>query len=504
LARLKMVLFPPGLIDQVFIQIDMPQGTGLTQTQDVLSQVEKAILPLPPSELDAVISSVGMKGFEENVRVGTHYAQARVFFTPEEKRPRKTKAILAELRQKIAGVRGAEKIVFEEVHPGPPVGRAIQIRVRGKELETIGRIADRIKQELTGMDGVVDIRDSREGGKDQLRVVLDPKEAAFAGVDVARAAQNILYAVDGGDVSEIRRPEERDEIKIKVRLPPEQRARPDELLSLRVLNVQGRPVKLGEVANLKRVKGPPFLDRFNFKPMVTVTADVDLAKVTSREANAHIMEAFENIPEEYPGYDLIYGGEEEETRKSMESLLRAFLVAILLDFVILAAVFRSYIQPFIILLTIPIGLLGVVYALILHGKPASFMALLGVVAMTGVVVNNAIVLDNFINKRRAEGASAKEAAIDAGVVRLRPIWASSITTLLGLFPTAYGFGGYEPFVAPMALSLAWGLTIAMPMTVFLIPMVYVLADDAGAWWRRRTKPLVDGAKSFVKRVVNRS
>lgn len=495
--RLKLVLFPPGLIDQVFIKVDMPQGTGLTETQKALEKIERAVLTLPPEELDAVTATVGMKGFEENIRLGTYYAQARVFFTPEETRERKTKVLVEELRQKIGGLPEAQKVVFEELHPGPPVGRAIQIRVRGRELGVIGRIADEVKREMQSMDGVTDIEDSREGGKTQLRLRLNPADAAYADVSVAQVAQNVLFAVDGGEVSEIRRPDERDEIKIKVRLAPEQRAQPRELLSLDVLNARGRPVPLGAIAGIETAQGPPFLERYNFRPVVTLTADVDLAKTTSREANALLMRTFRDVSKQHPGYELIFGGEEEETQKSMRSLFRAFGIAVLLDFVILAAVFRSYLQPFIILLTIPIGMLGVVYALLLHGKPASFMALLGIVAMTGVIVNNAIVLVEFINKKREEGMDVKTAAVEAGLVRLRPIWASSITTLLGLFPSAYGFGGYEPFVAPMALSLAWGLTIAMPMTLFLIPTAYILADDVTKRLRRRTQPLKEAVAGRI-------
>lgn len=180
---------------------------------------------------------------------------------------------------------------------------------------------------------------------------------------------------------------------------------------------------------------------------------------------------------EHQGYDVVYGGEEEQTQKSMRSLFRGFFVAIFLDVIILASLFNSYFQPLIILLTIPIGLTGVAWALMLHGQPASFMALLGAVAMTGVVVNNAIVLVDFINKSRSEGHSMREAVIEAGATRLRPIFASSVTTLLGLFPTAYGIGGFEPFVAPMCLSLAWGLTLAMPMTLFVIPMATIVVED---------------------------
>jgi multidrug efflux pump subunit AcrB len=490
--RLKFILFPPGLIDQIFIKVDMPPGTNLAETQKAFVAVERAVLELPDSELESVRSTIGMKGFEQQVRLGTHYAQARVFFTPEESRPRNTRKIVEELRRRIGTPAGAEKVIFEELQPGPPVGSAVQVRVRGRDPKVLEAIAGDLKTALERIGGVIDIRDSQEGGKDQLRVLLNPREAAYAGLDVARVARDILFAVDGGAASIVRRPGDTEEIAIKVRLLPEQRSRPGELLGLDVLNRQGRPVPLSRVSDIQRVEGPPFLERYNFRPSVTVTADVDLSRITSREANSRLQAGFRDLPQKRPGYELIFGGEEEETQKSLASLFRAFVIAIFLNYVILAVIFRSYLQPFIIIfLTIPIGLLGVVYALLLHGQPTSFMALLGVVAMTGVILNNGIVLISFINNRRDEGKSARDAAVDAGVVRLRPIWASSITTLLGLFPTAYGFGGHEPFVAPMALALAWGLACAMPMTLLLIPTAYVMVDDASqrfrGVWRRAVR-----------------
>ncbi|MBI4425413.1 MAG: efflux RND transporter permease subunit [Elusimicrobia bacterium] len=481
-ARLKFVLFPPGLVDQFFVQLEMPPGTNLEESRRVLEKVEQAVLELPPSELEAVTGAVGLRGIEETQRLGTHYAQARVFLTPAETRGRTTDAIIEELRAKLGLPQGARRLTFTELQPGPPVGEAIVVRARGRDPEVNRRIAEELKAELATMPGVTDIADSGDEGKRQWRVLLDPREAAFAGLTAARAAEDLFWAVDGIKASEIHRPDE--DVDIRLRLRADQRSRKEELLALEVLNAQGRPVALNRVARIEEAAGPPVLTRYNFRPAVTVTADVDLKKTTSREANEAVRRKFADIPKRYPGYSLIFGGEEEETAKSMRSLLRAFGVAVLLDFVILAALFRSYIQPFIILLTIPIGLLGVAYALFVHGEPASFMALLGVVAMTGVVVNNAIVLVNFINEKRAKGLSAIEAASEAGADRLRPIWASSITTLLGLFPTAYGFGGFEPFVAPMALALAWGLTFAMPMTLFVIPAAYVLVDDWTATLKR--------------------
>jgi multidrug efflux pump subunit AcrB len=473
--RVKFVLFPPGLVDQFFIQVIMPAGTHLDETARALEQAERVVLALPPDELEAATSIVGAKGIEDDRRVGTHYGQVRVYLTPEENRGRKTKAIIEDLRAKIGTPSGAAQVIFADLPVGPPVGEAILVRIRGRSPETARLIAEEIKADLRKINGVTDIRDSMEQGKSQWRVVLDPREASFAGLNVERVAQDIFYAVDGIKLSTINQPDE--EWDIRLRLKDEQRANPKDLLSLEVLNNQGRPVKLGRVAKVEETQGPPFLQRYNFQPATTVTADVDLAKITSREANAIIREKYKDIHKRYPGFELIWGGEEEETQKSMKTLFRSFFVALGLDFVVLAALFQSYAQPLIILLTIPIGLLGVVYALISHNQPASFMAMLGVVAMTGVVINNAIVLVNFINEKRKTGLSAADAAIEAGASRLRPIWASSITTLLGLFPTAYGFGGHEPFVAPMALALAWGLTFAMPMTLFLIPVAYVMLDD---------------------------
>ncbi len=485
--RLKFVLFPGGLVDQFLVQVEMPAGTNLDETQKAIEHVEKFAGALPKDELDVMTAVVGQKGQEDQERLGTHYGQVRLFLTPEENRKRKTAEIVADLRAKIGMPPGAKDISFDEQTPGPPVGEAIMVRARGRDPEVNRKIALEIKDYLRSIKGVADIRDSLEDGKWQWRVVPNEREAAFAGVDAESIARDLFYAVDGIKVSRIQRPDE--EVEIRLRLRPDQRDSKEDLLGLDALNPRGQAIRLSRVARIEETRGAPFLPRYNYKPAVTVTADVDESVITSREANTLVRKKFEDIPSRYPGYELIYGGEEEETAKSMRSLFRSFGVALLLDFVILAVLFGSYVQPFIILLTIPIGLLGVVYALIVHGQPASFMAMLGVIAMTGVVVNNAIVLVSFINDKRAEGMPVEQAAIEAGAGRLRPMWASSITTLLGLFPTAYGFGGYEPFVAPMALALAWGLTFAMPMTIFLIPAAYVTVDGWLCWLRARWERL---------------
>lgn len=473
--RLKMVMFPPGLIDQFFVQIELPEGAALSATEKALSEAERIVMELAPQELEGITATAGLTGYEETVRRGTHYAQIRVFLAPQENRERETDAILTELRPQLAAIPGIKKLAIEKLRPGPPVGRAVQVRVRGNDPRVLSEIAGRIKDALRRMEGVADIKDNFEGGKAEWRIKINAKEAAYAGVSTAQVAQHILYAFEGGEVTKIRRPHE--EVVVKVKLAPEHRKTPQSLEGLLVLNNQGRQIALAPLVQGERRLSPPYIQHYNYKRAIEVTADVDNIKITSYQANAKLREMFKNLAADYPGYDAVYGGEEERTQESLASLKRGFLIALFLDVIILASLFGSYIQPLIILLTIPIGLTGVAWALILHGKPASFMALLGAVAMTGVVVNNAIVLVDFINTKRREGMGVKEAVIEAGAIRLRPIFASSITTLLGLFPTAYGIGGYEPFVAPLCLALAWGLTLAMPMTLFVIPMATVIVDD---------------------------
>ncbi|MBI4369734.1 MAG: efflux RND transporter permease subunit [Elusimicrobia bacterium] len=491
--RLKIVMFPPGHIDQFFVQIETPEGSSLKATGLAVQEAEQIILRLPSSQLEALTATVGQTGYEETVRLGTQYGQLHVFLTPEDTRHRPTKDILRELRGQLEKIPNLAKLTVEEMRYGPPVGRAVQARIRGDDINILKKIAAQMKSALAAMPGTVDIKDNAEGGKTELRIRPNAAEAAYAGVSNAQVARHILYAFEGGEATKIRRATE--EVVVKVKLAPEFRRRGDSVEGLLVLNNRGQQINLGPLVRLERRQSAPFIEHFNYKRTIEVTADVDNDNLTSYEANTQLAKFFADIPKRYPGYEIIYGGEEERTRESLESLRRGFLVAIFLNIIILATLFNSYIQPFIILLTIPIGLVGVAWALILHGKPASFMALLGAVAMTGVVVNNAIVLVDFINTKRKKDENIEDAVIEAGATRLRPIMASSITTLLGLFPTAYGIGGYEPFVAPICLTLAWGLALAMPMTLFVIPMATLIANDVSNWTGRVKGQLFPGRSS---------
>jgi multidrug efflux pump subunit AcrB len=226
-------------------------------------------------------------------------------------------------------------------------------------------------------------------------------------------------------------------------------------------------------------KGISVINRKDWRRLITVTAEIDeKAKgVTSVAVNTLLQKKFSNIEEQFPGYTISYEGEFKDTSESMTSLLKSFIVAALGIYIILVWIFRSLSHPFIIMGVIPLTLTGIIWVFFFHGLPLSFMALLGVVGLAGVVVNDSIVMIDFIRVRRLAGLQPLEAALDAAPKRLRPIFLTTITTFFGLVPTAYGIGGYDPFLVPMALSLSWGLAFGTMITLFATPILYVAFAD---------------------------
>jgi len=204
---------------------------------------------------------------------------------------------------------------------------------------------------------------------------------------------------------------------------------------------------------------------------------VDTDKNTAIKVNLSLMRKFKDLSKQYLGYSVKYGGEQEETIESLTNLLKSFFFAFLVVYLILASFFRSIIQPFIVMLAIPFGLIGVIFGLIINGVPLSFMAILGIVGLSGIVVNDSIVLVDFVNKLRRSGMSRHDSLVKAGQMRLRPVLLTTITTVGGLSTVAYGIGGKDPFLVPMAMAICWGLIFATVLTLVVIPCIYSIVDD---------------------------
>jgi multidrug efflux pump subunit AcrB len=463
------------------VQIEMAESTHLDRTEAVLRHIENALNGLPDGIVNSILTSAGVIFDDANrIQRGTHRGQNWVFMRPDRSAAAaEVDAVLGRVRADLAHFEGVRKISVNKVSGGPPVGMPVFAKVRGPDIDTLRDIAAQLKARLAEVPGVYDIHDSLEGRKAEYVVAVDEAKAGPAGVHRTRVAEHVFFALEGGEATRIRRGT--TEVKVRVKLPE---VLPQEqglavLEDLLVADGTQRVTQLKGLVAFQRREGLPQIEHFNFRRSITVTADVDERQITGYGASRILETAFAELRPRYPGYDLTFGGEEEQTQKSFDTFLRSFGVTLLLDFLILAVLCSSYMQPFVVLgLTIPTGIVGAAYALMVHGEPLSFMAILGIVAITGVVINNAIVLVSFINNNRAAGMAIEEACLEAGYTRLRPIWASSITTLAGLLPTAYGWGGVEPFVQPMARAMAWGLAFAMPITLVLIPMGMLFVEDA--------------------------
>ena len=470
----------PSMIEIFYVRIETPEGTSLEETNKTISGVEQVIMELPKEELKNVTTSVGFSGEIDSGpfdQYGSKYAQCVVYLTPEQDRKRNADAIISGLRKKVEEkeIPDIVSLSFEKVEGGPPVGKPIAVEVRGDDYATLTKISEKIKDYIGSIDGVEDIKDNYELDKEEIQISINKKEAARLGLNVRLIAETVRFAFEGGVATVMRKGDE--DIDVLVRLPEECKNDIETLKNLTVPNDKDRLIKLNKVAYFNKYQGIRKLDHEEGKRTITITASVDENKTTSIAANKKIIDKFKNIPQEYPGYYFKSGGEWEDTTESIHSIFRAFGIAFMLIFIILATQFRSFIQPLIIMVSIPFGIIGVIIALFLHGQPVSIMALFGVVGLTGVVVNDSLILVDFINRLKEKGIEITQAVREAGRTRLRPILLTSVTTITALLPLIYGIGGEEPFVAPSALAMAYGLLAATFLTLIIVPCVYLITED---------------------------
>ena len=474
---MRIDIFPADMIDIFFVRLAVEEGTQLDETGEFAEAIDQMIHQLPSDELHATLTYVGghvdvLGGLSAR---GTHYASLAVHLTPQNKRSRPTRQIIDELRAELAGFEGIERLEFEPLSPGPPVGRPLEAKLIGSDFDVLETLAEEMRAFLETLPGVRDIMDDFDAGKEELHVHIDHDEAARLGLDLRTIAQSIAAAFQGMEATDVR--EGREDLTVRVRLAEPARNDPYSLHRIMVPNDRGRLIPLAAVAEIRHEIGLPAIEHYMGERAITVSADIDTDVTSSVEVNRAILDRFGDLHLEHTGYRLVLTGEWEETQKLIEFMQFAFNIAILIIFSILVVQFNSLFQPFVVILSIPLGLIGVTLALILHDMPISVMALMGMVGLAGVAVNDAIVLVNFINRRRAEGASVESAVFHAAETRFRPIVLTTVTTMSGLLPVIYGWGGYEPFIAPSAVTLGYGLLFASFLTLFVVPCLYYAASD---------------------------
>ncbi|MDD5071104.1 MAG: efflux RND transporter permease subunit, partial [Candidatus Omnitrophica bacterium] len=415
------------------------------------------------------------------------------YFKPEPSRKRKVEAIIDSLRDQIKELPGFEKIYFEKEHGGPPIGKAVSARVRGEDFKVLEEISQRIISFLSAIDGVTDIVSSFDSGGGEIRVVIDEEESTRSGLSVSDIGIAVRAAFKGAIATTIKPTKATEEIDVVVILPAEKRNNPLSFNDIIIENKFGQLIPLTSVARIEERKALTEILHLDGKRVVTVNADVDTEKTTSLEINRMLAKEFSAIEDDFLGYSIDYGGEQEENVKAARGFLKSFALGFFLIFMILAACFGSLIQPFVVMLAIPFGVIGVIWAFYFHQLPMSFFMMMGLVGLSGIVVNDSIVLVEFINNARRKGINRRESIIEAGRLRLRPVLLTTITTALGLTPTAYGIWGGDPFLRPMALTIVWGILCATVLTLLVLPCIYAIIDDitlkiSGHFRREKNKP----------------
>lgn len=483
-------------ISQFFVYLKMPEGTSLEATDRVITAIEREAMDLPASELHAIVATPGLLQGDDEWLFKSSVGQVIVDLKERRDRTMLIEEIMNLLRNRTKNIPGIESIRFAKVNTGPPVGKAVEVRVQGKYYETTEQVAEILKGELATIDGVYDIDDNYNPGKRQAKVQVNPERAALFGLSVTQVAASIAGAFDGIKSSVLRDGDE--EIDIRVKFPEDKLREIEDITRLKFLLPDGSWVPFGNVASVSIEPGITDIRHFDRERAITVSANVDNKKISGVEVNRRLVKRFKDVENQYPGVRMVFGGEFEEFQEAFSGIFQLFLIGLGIMYMILGTQFRSFIQPLIIMTAIPFAFIGATIGLIVSGNPYSITTLFGFVALAGVVVNNSIVLVSFINDARAGGMDRHESIIQAGMLRLRPILLTSLTTVFGLLPMAIGLGGRSEVWGPLANIIVWGLTVSTLLTLLIVPAMYELVvDDIGGWFRRKLKM----SNSWVKREI---
>lgn len=470
LFRLGAEFIPEMDQGLITIQIEMPKGTVLRETERVVQQVEKEVFALP--EVEMVATTVGGGGLSLSGHgmgysaASSDHASLTIRLVEKQKRSRSANQVAEVLRTQIGQIPGAE-IQVQTAGMSISGGKPVNIKLKGPDFDRLGAIADDLVGIIEAVEGTREVESSLDEGRPELQVRIDRERASAVGLNVYTVASYLRTAIAGSTATTFKVGGE--EYDVVVSLQKNERGLAG-LSQLMIPTPLGTQVPLGEIADLHIVEGPLVITRQDQERMVTISAALSGRDLSSavREINAKVQSY--PLP---PGYSIEIGGEAEEMFSAFRDLLLALLLAVIFVYMIMASQFESLLQPFIIMFTVPLGFIGAVWGLAVAGMYVSVPALLGMIMLAGIVVNNGIVLVDYVNILRKRGHTAEEALMMAGPIRFRPIMMTALTTILGLVPMAVGTGDGAEMQAPMAVTVIGGLTVATFLTLIVVPVFYL-------------------------------
>jgi multidrug efflux pump subunit AcrB len=504
--------FPETQPATIYVNFETPTGTNVDASDKISSIIEERLIKEKYPDVKDVLVVVGASNNPFDAGSSTpNKGSVTVQFTDYEDRLQSSAITTDQIRDLISGIPGVD-IRVKRQDMGPPVGLPVSIQISGDDYNKLGELSKQIMSVIENVPGLVDLESNFDSGKPEIRILINREKAALYGLSTGLIANSVRTAINGATASKYRVDE--DEYDITVRLRKDQRESSDALKNLRIIynNDKGTTlsVPLISVAEISYEKGPGAIRRKNLHRMITVSADAGEG-YNGNEVLAKVKEKLKSfqIPQ---GYTLTFAGQDEEQAKASAFLGKAFLIALLLIFLILVIQFNSLSQPLIILSAVVISLVGVFIGLIVFAMPFGIiMTGIGVISLAGVVVNNNIVLIDYTNQLRKRGLARREAIVTAGIRRFRPVTLTAITTVLGLIPLSFGLGfdiyTFEfsaggqsaEFWQSMGIAVIFGLTFATFLTLVIVPVIYSTLDDVPIALRQLKEDIIKPIKKVFKK-----
>ena len=505
------VMFPKSDVFPRFnICFDLPVGASLDRSRETLMALTDLVNKRIGSELEAPIAIAGMKEVNYEPIRGIHYGMLNVILETGKERKHSVVELMEGIREEagqILASHGVTSFVLERMLEGPPVGADVDLKIQSPSWEMSAQISRLIQHELQKHKGIVDIHDDFARDKHFMEITVDEAKAKQLGIDQEHLVMAIQSAFHGMTVATYNQGNEEQDIKLKYLR--EYRDDFDDLINLRVIVPGHREIPIKELAEIRLAPGFHNIYHYNGKKTVRLTANIkDIQEdqeglsgifshlsgktMTAVKANKIAQDYFDGIKNNFPGARMIAGGLQDETNKSLMGLGKAGAMALFLIFFVLCLQFNSFTQPFIIMVTIPFVTLGVMVGLLVSNNPLTFVTLIGLLTLTGIVVNDSLVLIHFINRYRKEHPNQLYLAIVRGChVRMRPIILTSLTTIFGLAPMAFGLGGKSVFWAPLATAIMWGLGFSTVLILSMVPAYYAILADINYLVRHRRRRKAD-------------
>lgn len=479
--------------DQIFILLEAPLSTNLKTTSGLVKKAEDIVLnEIPKEELISYKTTIGHHTTSGMTQKGNHenWAIITLSLVPLTERNEDADTIIDRLRIKIntKKLKEFDKIIYQKKVLGPPSGDSVNIRIISNNRDNSINAMNEIKAFLKKIDGVYDIDDDQEKGMDELKINFNYEKMSKLGINVSNVAGTVRTAYEGVIATKINTID--DEINFRVQIDDNYQSNINFLLNLLIPNKKGNLIKLKDIAYLSNQKAESTINHYNGENVINVTSNLDEKKITPRNISKLIMN---NFNDKYPDVKILLGGTGKETIDTISGLIISFLMAILLIYFLLLLLYKNFVLPFLIFIEIPFSIMGALIGLIIHDLNLTLLSSIGIIGLCGVAVNDNVVMIDFINKsikNKKDKSKYIEIVSDAAKRRLRPVMLTTVTTVGALIPTILGIGGYAGLIVPVAVVMAYGLVIDTLVTIFFIPLVFLIYLDI--------KGIIDRIKNKIK------